>query len=196
MFLIARPSEARINAFLESLSEAPLSYPDVGLSRDGGVPAGYHLHHRRVLLGHGAETFAAAAAALGRWSMFDVGWARLCWPTASTEPGSTVAVLARVFGIWSLNACRVVYTLDDPEGGAVRRVGFGYGTLSEHAMKGEERFMVEWHAASGEVWYDLLAFSMPGGWISRLTLPIVRRLQWRFGTGSLDAMRRATSPRG
>ena len=48
--------------------------------------------------------------------------------------GTTVAVVVRHYGFWSLNACRIVYVLDDtaPDGTEVRRVGFAYGTLPEH----------------------------------------------------------------
>ena len=56
-----------------------------------------------------------------------------------------------------VNACRVVYVVDEEE--PIQRYGFAYGTLPDHAETGEERFLVEWNRASGEVWYDILAFS-------------------------------------
>ena len=70
-----------------------------------------------------------------------------------------MAVIARRLGLWWLNACRIVYVVDEP--GPVSRYGFAYGTLPDHAGSGEERFLVEWDRASGEVWYDILAFSRP-----------------------------------
>jgi uncharacterized protein (UPF0548 family) len=60
--------------------------------------------------------------------------------------------LARHYGFWSLNACRVVYVVDDR--GAQPRYGFAYGTLMEHAETGEERFTVELRPKDETVWYD------------------------------------------
>ena len=68
-------------------------------------------------------------------------------------PGTTVAILVHAFGLWSLNACRIVYVMDDHEDAGVRRFGFAYGTLAEHAESGEERFSVEWNRSDGAVWY-------------------------------------------
>ena len=69
-------------------------------------------------------------AALYAWKMFDVGWARLVPAGAPVEVGTTVAVLARHYGFYSLNACRITYTIED-EGDLARR-GFAYGTLPVH----------------------------------------------------------------
>ena len=77
------------------------------------------------------------------------------------------------------------------EAGPVSRFGFAYGTLPDHAGSGEERFLVEWDRASGEVWYDILAFSRPHWLLTRLGYPYMRRLQKRFGRESAAAMVRA-----
>ena len=50
-----------------------------------------------------------------------------------------VAILARSIGLWWLNACRIVAVVD--EDGPVKRFGFAYGTLPDHAGSGEERFL-------------------------------------------------------
>ena len=97
--------------------------------------------------------------------------------------------MARRLGLWWLNACRIVYVVD--EAGPVRRYGFAYGTLPDHAGTGEERFLVEWDRASGEVWYDILAFSRPHQLLTRLGYPYMRRVQKRFGRESAAAMLRA-----
>ena len=47
-------------------------------------------------------------------------------------------LLARALGLWVLNACRIVYVIE--EDGPLRRFAFAYGTLPEHAESGEERF--------------------------------------------------------
>jgi uncharacterized protein (UPF0548 family) len=117
--------------------------------------------------------------------MFHLGWVQLCWPDAPIEPGTVVGILAWAGGLWWLNACRVVYVLDEP--GPPRRFGFAYGTLADHAETGEERFTVEWRD-DDSVWYDLLAFSRPRHWLARLGYPLTRRTQKRFALDSLAAM--------
>ncbi len=77
-------------------------------------------------------------------------------------------MIARVFGLWWVNACRVVYHVDGHH--AARRFGFAYGTLPGHIEQGEERFMVEWDHEDN-VWYDLRAFSRPHYWLVRLVTP-------------------------
>ena len=121
--------------------------------------------------------------------MFELGWLHLYWPSASLEAGSTVAVLVCAFGVYWLNACRIVYVFD--EEAPVRRFGFANGTLSEHSEQGEERFSVEWHPGDDSVWYDILAFSRPNHWLARAGYPLSRRLQHRFATESMRAMQSA-----
>jgi uncharacterized protein (UPF0548 family) len=190
MFLARQPNTATIRAFVDTQARLPFSYPHVGHSRDG-APAGYAADHNRVALGRGEAAFRRAVTALRSWAMFDVGWARLCWPEAPIAEGTTVAVVVRLFGIWSLNACRIVYVVDDT--GETRRYGFAYGTLPAHAEMGEERFTVEWRTADDSVWYDLFAFSRPRHPLARLGHPLARRVQKRFARDSLQAMARATA---
>jgi uncharacterized protein (UPF0548 family) len=86
-----------------------------------------------------------------------------------------------------MNACRVVYLLDD-EAGGVLRSGFAYGTLPAHAEIGEERFSVEWRLTDDSVRYDLFAFSRPGRFLARVGYPVARRMQRRFARESKQAM--------
>jgi uncharacterized protein (UPF0548 family) len=90
--------------------------------------------------------------------------------------------------VWSLNACRIVYTID--EGGAVANYGFAFGTLPDHAAMGEERFTIEFHANNESVWYDIYAFSRPRA-LARLAYPFTRTPQTRFASDSKWAMQRA-----
>lgn len=191
MFLLSRPVEAEIRAFLTTQKGRPFSYAEVGRSTEG-APHGYNCDHNRIQLGTGADTFARAIAAVRQWKMFDLPWVQLCWPDAPIEPGAAVAVLVSHLGFWSLNACRIVYVLE--EHGAVERYGFAYGTLLEHAERGEERFTVEYHSEDQSVWYDLFAFSRPGP-LARLAYPVARTLQKRFARDSKLAMRRAVEVR-
>lgn len=145
MFLIGEPSAAMVSLLIDEQRGAPLSYAEVGASRDApGKVSGYAVDHNRVRLGDGEEAFVRASAALYAWKMFDLGWARLLPRGAPAGVGTTVAVLARHIGFRSLNFSRVVYEVSGEEGG-VRKLGFAYGTLPENAESGQERFVVEWH---------------------------------------------------
>ena len=171
----------------------PFSYAEVGASREGTKEiAGYVVDHNRVRLGEGRETFERAVAALLAWKMFDVGWARLVPAGAPVEAGTMVVVLARHFGIRSLNVSRVVYGIEEDDGD-IRRRGFAYGTLPEHAESGEERFTIEWRRDDNSVFYDLYAFSRPNHILARLGRPVARGLQRRFARDSLQAMLLAAS---
>lgn len=186
MFFLSKPARGVIDEFLKAQEEQPFSYAHVGASRDA-APRGYDLDHHRVEIGRGADVFARACAALRQWKMFDVSWLSLCFAATPMAPGATVAILARHAGIWSLNACRVVYRI---EGSA--RCGFAYGTLPEHGERGEERFTVEFSRADNSVWYDLYAFSRPR-LVARLVYPYARILQHRFARDSMKAMQAAVA---
>ena len=163
----------------------------VGVAVAKPTPAGYVVDRTRIKLGEGAGTFAAAKAALGRWEHFRLGWVEIWPPETPIQAGQVVAVIARLFGLWWLNACRIVYVVE--EEGPIKRVGFAYGTLPEHAESGEERFTVELHEADEAVWYDILAFSRPHQLLARWGYPFARRLQKRFASDSAAAMRRAVA---
>jgi uncharacterized protein (UPF0548 family) len=42
---------------------------------------------------------------------------------------------------------------------------------------------------TGEVWYDIYAFSRPQSWLARIGYPYVRRIQKLFGRYSVAALR-------
>ncbi|WP_299531926.1 DUF1990 family protein [uncultured Streptomyces sp.] len=148
-----------------------LTYPEVGATRLGPLPAGYsHLHHR-TRVGRGPEDFAAAGAAVTEWRMHRASGVRLEASTRRAEPGSTVR-LALGVGPFAIGAvCSIVWT----EYGA-DRIGFGYGTLDEHPEQGEECFVVDL-ADDGTVWFTVMAFSRPVRWYTRLAGPLVPVIQ-------------------
>ncbi len=176
-----------MHAFLAAQSHRECSYEQVGASRVA-APAGYIVDHNRVQLGVGRAAFERAREALTQWKMFDMTWLELCWPNVPIETGATVAVAVQHLGFWSLNACRVVYTID--ESGPIEKFGFAYGTLPDHSEIGEERFTVEFHVDDQAVWYDVYAFSRPRP-LACLAYPYTRALQKRFATDSKRAMQKA-----
>ena len=188
MFFLNRPTEEQIRAIAAIQIGRKFSYREQGASR-GPLPSGYKVQHSRVELGRGLSRFSCACKALRQWKMFDCPGIWLCWPTTPIQSGRTVAILVKHFGFWSLNFCRIVYTID--EDGPIQRFGFGYGTLVEHAERGEERFMVEWDRNSDVVTYDILSFSRPGNWKTIIAYPAARKIQTNFVGNSTKAMIRA-----
>ena len=158
MLLLRRPSSSAILRFLAAQSPLDFTYSAIGCTATV-PPVGYTVDHTQVMLGTGEKVYSQAAAALRRWDHFRLGWVEAWPPETPIQPGEVVSVVAHKFRMWSLNACRIVYVVDEP--GPVHRFGFAYGTLPDHVESGEERFLVEWDEASGDVWYDILAFSRP-----------------------------------
>jgi uncharacterized protein (UPF0548 family) len=188
VFLLRRPNTQNIAEFLDKTASDTFSYPQIGATA-AKVPNGYNVDHNRLKIGTGDGDFELAEKAIREWKMFDFPWVRL-WPnTTPIEVGRTVAIVVEHFGFYSMNAARIVYVID--EQGDVDRFGFAYGTLTEHGEIGEERFSVEYHRSTGEVWYDLFAFSRPGSLPARIGYPLSRYLQRSFASDSLNAMKRA-----
>ena len=187
MFCWSKPSRESITAFINKQENRGFSYSGVGDSRRQ-PPDGYAVDHNRIKLGYGARTYERAKMAIKEWKMFDMPWIRLCWPEAPVEKEVSVAVLVWHLGFWSLNACRIVYTIEETE--SPQRFGFAYGTLPDHGEMGEERFLVEFCREDQSVYYDILAFSRPRVW-ARVGYPYTRMLQRRFARESKAAMVRA-----
>jgi uncharacterized protein (UPF0548 family) len=190
VFSLTAPTEDEVRRFISKQKDSSFSYPDVGASATA-VPAGYNLDHNRVQLGRGENTWQRALEAIRAWRMFSMPWVKLHWQSAPIVVGTDIAVSVHPFGFYSLNACRIVYLVD--EEGPVKRFGFAYGTLAEHAESGEERFSIEWIGADDTVWYDILAFSRPRQMLARLGYPLSRSLQKRFAEASMAAMIKAAS---
>jgi uncharacterized protein (UPF0548 family) len=187
MFLLKKPTGSAIAAFIDSVSESSFSYQNVGLSLNGS-PSGYNVDHNRICIGQGESDLMAAKEAIKNWTMFDLPWVELCWPNTPIQVGKNVAIVVNHFGFWSMNAARIVYVIEEPN-----RFGFAYGTLAEHVESGEERFSVEFDTTTGDVWYDLFAFSRPSHLLAKLGLPISRYLQKRFAADSMAAMKQAVA---
>jgi uncharacterized protein (UPF0548 family) len=187
MLSLRKPTDRAIREFLLARQDAPHTYPAVGSSRERQSPPGFNADHHRVSLGVGDETFSRAAEAVRRWSMFPPQLVQLCWPNAPIAPGVVAAGLYRGPGLWVVLPCRIVYVMEE-ETPQRRRFGFGYGTIAGHWESGEERFLVEQHRATGEVFYDLFAFSRPAAWLAQIGYPFTRREQARFRRLSGAAM--------
>ncbi|MGC0773830.1 MAG: DUF1990 domain-containing protein [Candidatus Acidiferrum sp.] len=192
MFRLSRPPRSSIDRFISAQRDQTFSYAEVGASRQQ-APKSYTVDHNRINLGQGIDIFDRAKRAIQRWQMFDMAWISLCWPDTPIVPGATVAVVVSHLGFWSINACRIIYVVDEHD--SPERFGFAYGTLPDHGEIGEERFTVEFNPDDQTVWYDLYAFSRPTP-LARLAYPFVRRLQNRFARDSKAAMQKAVQSPG
>ena len=192
MHSFRKPSADAVRKFLEGQAGLGFTYSPVGATADLTPPADYRLNHTRERIGTGREAFARAREALRRWDQFRIGWAEIQPADAPIRPGEVVAIVARRLSLWWLNACRVVYVVDEDDPAApFARFGFAYGTLPDHVGSGEERFLVEWDGRNDAVWYDIQAFSRPHLLLSRLGYPYMRRSQAGFGRESVAAMLRS-----
>ena len=187
MYFFKKPGDQQISEFIEAQSRREFTYPMIGATRRDDHPSGFILDHNRIQLGQGIALFHLAKQALCKWRHFQLGWVELHRSEAIPDSGQTVGILAHALGLWVLNACRVVYVIEEAE--PVQRFTFAYGTLPEHAESGEERFQVEWHAEDDSVWYDIFAYSRPNQLLSKLAYPYVRRKQKQFAQDSMQAMK-------
>lgn len=192
MLSLRKPESRDIQAFLDVQAGLGFTYDGVGATA-GEPPARYVLDQTRARLGRGAAVFDSAKSALENWRQFRLDWLEVSPPEPPIRPGEVVAILAHTGGVWWLNACRIVYVVD--ENGPEPRFGYAYGTLPAHVGAGEERFLVEMDE-NGDVWYDVLAFSRPQHILARLGYPFVRILQKRFGRDSAAAMQQAVRHSG
>jgi uncharacterized protein (UPF0548 family) len=187
---LQKPAVPLLRRFLSEQATSEFSYREVG-GTIGEPPAGFTVDRTRIELGTGEEVFVAAREALQRWQQFHLGWVDAWSPDTSLEVGQVVAIMGRAVGLWWLNACRIVYVIE--EDGPLTKFGFAYGTLPCHVARGEERFLLEWDRDTDIVCYSILAFSQPHYLLTRLGYPLVRRNQKRFGQDSAAAMFRAVS---
>jgi uncharacterized protein (UPF0548 family) len=204
VFYLLKPGDRQVEDFRSKAAGTDFSYAAVGTTRIEKLPAGYVVDRNRIELGAGREIFDKAVAALQRWDMFDLGWVKLLSEKPPHE-GLVVVIRSAHMGFWSLNACRVVYVIDEREGTAsggeektgfsfkegMVTFGFGYGTLRDHAESGEERFLIQWDKSTDAVSYDILAFSKPANIIVGLGYQLARSMQLRFARDSKAAMQRA-----
>jgi uncharacterized protein (UPF0548 family) len=183
MFLTAQPSAAQIAAFLERSRSLPLSYAPVGLA-ERPTP-GFSRDELTTPVGRGPEVFERASAGLERWTHFNLGWVEVFPRDAPLTEGTTVCVVIRHLGFWSMNGCRVVYPIGAR---GTDEFGYAYGTLTNHAECGEEVFQVTLDPRSGQVTYTIRAASRPRAALAMLGYPVTRLLQARFRRDSAAAL--------
>ncbi|MFO0936774.1 MAG: DUF1990 domain-containing protein [Gemmataceae bacterium] len=182
MFALHPPSDLARTAFRMKQSRLSCSYSPVGCTTSNRCPEGYVADRAVTIIGQGREDFESACYALRAWKQFPSAWTFVDPPDSRIEVDTVVTMMARTYGLWTLNACRIVDVIDEPN-----RFGFAYGTLPGHVESGEERFLVSM-LETGEVQYEILAFSRPHHWLVRLGYPLARLAQARFRRESCRSM--------
>ena len=189
MIRLRRPDDQAMERFRRAYADAPPAYEPVGSTRAERPPEGFHANRGAAAIGHGADDFARAVAALRAWAMYDLPWTHLHPPAAPVREGEVTVVRARHFGLWSLNATRIVY-VDESE----TELAFALGTLPGHVERGEERFAVSLEA-DGTVRFSLRAYARPHHLLSRLAAPLTRRTLAAFAREAPRAVRHAVARR-
>ncbi|MCX5104252.1 MULTISPECIES: DUF1990 family protein [unclassified Streptomyces] len=161
-----------------------LSYSEVGATRLGPLPTGYHHLHHRALVGRGRADLEAAGAAVTEWRMHRASGARVHASAPRAGDGVRLRVSLGIGPIRFAAPCQVVWTAYEQD-----RIGFAYGTEVRHPERGEECFVVEL-ADDGTVWFTVMAFSRPAAWYTRLAGPVVPVLQRLYARRLGSTLRR------
>ncbi|WP_069170000.1 DUF1990 family protein [Streptomyces griseus] len=164
-----------------------LTYPEVGATRLGPLPEGYHHLRHRTAVGRGRAAFETAGAAVTEWRMHRATGARVNASAERASAGGTVEVSIGAGPLRFTAACEVVWTAYEHN-----RTGFAYGTRARHPECGEESFVVEL-ADDGTVWFTVTAFSRPHIWYTRLAGPVVPVVQRWYARRLGRSLRRAVS---
>ena len=148
-----------------------VTYPEVGQSLAHPLPSGYHHITEQRVVGHGRAEFEHAAAELFGWEVQRRAGLRVSTSTDRVVEGALITSILGIAGFGVHAPCVVVAVVDEPD-----RVGWAYGTLPGHPECGEEAFLLSL-LPSGEVLFEVRAFSRAGVWWSKIVGPIGRAVQ-------------------
>ena len=152
---------------LTHLRDLPLTYAEVGATA-GALPADYRHIRASRRIGSGRDRFEQAAGAVMRYGMLRGAGLRVIATTETAQVGSDVLGRLGPF----VAPCRVVYVIAEPD-----RRGFAYGSLPGHAVSGEEMFGVRYDPSDDGVYSEVVAFSRPATWWSRVGSPALALVQ-------------------
>jgi uncharacterized protein (UPF0548 family) len=192
MLRVIRANQAAVQRLEEAARDAEPSSPTLltlGHGLTGPIPLGFAHDFLRTELGRGETLFHAGCNALRNWDQFDLGWVRVANGRPSIVPGELVAVEAHTAFFWSINFSRITEVADPV------CFGFLYTTTRMHVEEGQERFVIEYDAASGRVFYVTDAVSRPRHPLARIGYRFSRAMQRRFARDSHRRMRESVTQR-
>ena len=131
--------------------------------------------------------FDRCLAALREWRQYDLGWCHVARPRPALVEGELSATIARAFGLWSVNCCRIVRVIEEPG-----RFAFAIGTLPHHVETGEELFELT-DAGGGRTTFRIASFSGPHHPLVRIGWPVASLAVRRFLREAPGALERCAS---
>jgi uncharacterized protein (UPF0548 family) len=176
-------------ADLDALARAPFTYPDVGATRGGALPAGYRTARHAAVVGSGRAAFERAAAAVLDWRAQRGTGLRVRASGPASTPGTVVVLTAGLPRLGYDIPCRVVWAQTEGD-----ERGFAYGTLPGHPESGEESFIVRL-TPEGDVVYEVRVFFRLASRAARLAGPLGLVLQRLATARYVAAIRRVAAGR-
>jgi uncharacterized protein (UPF0548 family) len=156
---------------LERARTDEITYEERGRTRSAARPSGFRHDRLSAPVGHGQEDWSRAQDAIRLWRAHHRAGITITPAGLAIEEGSTV-LASRSFGpVVVVAPCRIVYTTMTST-----RFGFAYGTLPGHPEQGEEGFHVRLND-DGDIVAEILAFSRPADFPTRLAAPLARQIQ-------------------
>jgi uncharacterized protein (UPF0548 family) len=186
---LSQPRGADLDRLLEQSRQATPSYPEVGATRSGSLPAGYRLDRYERRLGSDPGVYEKAVSALRNWQGHIGARVRVYPDGAVVEPDSTVLFVLRAIGLWTIAPCRVVYVESEPS-----RFAFAYGTLPGHPERGEVAMTIR-RDDPGAVTACIQSFSRTVDPFARAGLPATRLIQKRITARYLEALAQVADSR-
>lgn len=169
---------------MTSQAGAPLTYDEVGGTRQRPLPAGYRHLRYHTFVGRGPGAMRDAADAVLEFWMHRAAGVRVTASASRAAPEVQVVTRVGIGPLRMVAPCRVVWVEDEE-----RRAGFGYGTLPGHPAIGEEAFVVELDELN-DVWLTITSFSRPGSRLARLAGPLTPVAQRMYAHRCGAALRR------
>jgi len=142
------------------------TYPDLGRTRDGELPAGYRHVRRDAVVGRGEQAFARVREGMLDWRIHKLAGLRV---RSSGKPGVGISFHAALGFFWV--PCEILWLRDENS-----VYGYGFGTLAGHPLSGEEAFEVRLRP-DRIVSFSVRAFSRRASWYASLGGPLIAALQ-------------------
>ena len=184
MISFKKPKPSVIRQYLTELNQRT-NYDHVEATAGELPQNGFVIDHDKTVLGEGRLLFQEASKAVARWQMYPTKMLELFRVSESktVEVDEVCASLYRYGPWWFVNPCRVVY-VENTE----HTFAFAYGSVADRVECGEERFEVRFDPNTEKVTYEILVFSRPRHWLTKLGYPLVRQEQKRFRVESAKAL--------
>jgi uncharacterized protein (UPF0548 family) len=168
-------------------SAAELTYRPVGITapsrRAWALPRSTaRCHESSTRIGSGADVWSEAAAAVLHWEVKTRSGFSVDGPRSRVRRDAEYSLRLRIGPVRVVEPVRVVAVVEQRD-----RVGFAYGTLPGHPLRGEEAFIVE--RVGDEVHLVIRSVTAPGRGRWRPLFPLVVLLQRLFRRRYLRALR-------